>query len=201
MVLQYERGEPGLPDKLKEIARHYQTTWATAVAEVDENVYLESDAEGNLLLLSRDQNGVTDDDKKRLNVNGEMLLGEMVNRIRRIDVASTSDAVVVPRAFMATVEGAIYLFALISPEHQNRLMTLQSNLAELVHAPGDVPFSKYRAFKNQVREAEEPFRFVDGELIEKFIDLDETLQSKAVEGLGVDVESIRGLVEGLRRLH
>lgn len=103
VVLQYQRGEAGLPDKLTEVARHYQTTWATAVAEVDENTYLESDAEGNLLLLSRDQNGVTEDDKKRLNVNGEMLLGEMVNRIRRIDVASTPNPVIIPRAFMATV--------------------------------------------------------------------------------------------------
>jgi DNA damage-binding protein 1 len=34
-----------------------------------------------------------------------------------------------------------------------------------------------------------------------FLDLDEDVQSKAVVGLGVDVESVRGLVEGLRRLH
>jgi len=80
-------------------------------------------------------------------------------------------------------------------------MTLQTNLAEIVQTPGDMPFAKYRAFKNQVREAEEPFRFVDGELIERFLDLDESVQSKVVEGLGVDVENIRGLVEGLRRLH
>lgn len=80
-------------------------------------------------------------------------------------------------------------------------MTLQSNLAELVHAPGDVPFPKYRAFKNQVREAEEPFRFVDGDLVERFLDVGDEVQKKAVEGLGVDVEDVRALVEGLRRLH
>ena len=80
-------------------------------------------------------------------------------------------------------------------------MTLQSNLAELVHALGDVPFAKYRAFKNQVRESEEPFRFVDGEFIERFLDVDETVQNKAVEGLGVGVDEIKGLVEALRRLH
>lgn len=80
-------------------------------------------------------------------------------------------------------------------------MTLQSNLAELVSAPGDIPFAKYRAFKNQVREAEEPYRFVDGELVERFLDLDDTVQQKAVDGLGVDVENVRGIIEGLRRLH
>ena len=103
VVVQFSRGENGLPDTLSEISRHYQTTWATAVAEVDENTYLESDAEGNLAILYRDPNGVTEDDKRRLNVSAEMQLGEMVNRIRRIDVATAPDAAVVPRAFMATV--------------------------------------------------------------------------------------------------
>jgi DNA damage-binding protein 1 len=99
------------------------------------------------------------------------------------------------------VEGSIYLFGLIAPSHQNLLMTLQSNLAELVHAPGNVPFAKYRAFKNQVREADEPYRFVDGDLVERFLDISDDLQSKAVEGLGMDVEAVRGMVEVLRRLH
>lgn len=79
-------------------------------------------------------------------------------------------------------------------------MTLQSNLAQYVQGPGDVPFGKYRAFKNQVRESEEPFRFVDGELVERFLDADANVQAKACEGLGVGVEEIVRIVEGLRRL-
>lgn len=62
-------------------------------------------------------------------------------------------------------------------------------------------FAKYRAFKNQVREEEEPMRFVDGELIERFLDCEEEVQKKAIEGLGVELEDVRGLVEALRRLH
>jgi DNA damage-binding protein 1 len=102
-VVQYKRGEAGLPDTLTEIARHFQTTWGTAVAEVAENTYLESDAEGNLMVLYRDTNGVTDDDKRRLQISSEMLLGEMANRIRRVEVVTAPDAVVIPRAFIATV--------------------------------------------------------------------------------------------------
>jgi DNA damage-binding protein 1 len=62
-------------------------------------------------------------------------------------------------------------------------------------------FAKYRAFKNQVREEDEPMRFVDGELIERFLDIGEDVQRKAIEELGVELEDVRGLVEGLRRLH
>ena len=80
-------------------------------------------------------------------------------------------------------------------------MTLQSNLGTIVPSPGDMEFARYRAFKNSVRESEEPYRFVDGELVERFLDLSEEQQTAACEGLGRDVEEVRGLVEGLRRLH
>ena len=99
------------------------------------------------------------------------------------------------------VDGSIYLFALIASPYQNLLMTLQSNLADLVKTPGDIPFAKYRAFKNQVREADEPYRFVDGDLIERFLDVPEEVQKAAVEGLDRDIEEVRSLVETLRRLH
>lgn len=200
-LVQYKQGRAGMPDSLDEIARHYETTWATAVAQIDQNTYLESDAEGNLIVLSHEVASFSDDDRRRLRVTSEMLLGEMVNRIRRIDVQPTPGAIVIPRAFIATVEGSIHLFALISPSKQDLLMRLQENMAQMVQSPGNVPFNKYRAFKTAVREAEEPNRFVDGELIERFLDCDAELQETIVKGLGVDVEEVRGMVESLKRLH
>ena len=80
-------------------------------------------------------------------------------------------------------------------------MRLQQNLASFVDSPGHVLFNKYRAFKNQVREAEEPMRFVDGELIEKFLDCSPDLQEKVVQGLDADLEEVKSMVEQLRRLH
>ena len=80
-------------------------------------------------------------------------------------------------------------------------MTLQSNLGALVQAPGDMDYARFRAFRNQVRQEEEPMRFVDGEFIQRLLDVGEELQRKAVEGLGMGLEEVRTLVEGLRRLH
>lgn len=98
------------------------------------------------------------------------------------------------------MEGSIYLFALIAPGKQDLLMRLQTSMAECVRSPGLVPFNKYRAFKNQVRESEEPYRFVDGELIERFLDCDVERQEQIVEGLGVGVEEVKAMVGSLRRL-
>lgn len=106
-IVSYKKGTDGLPDTLTERARHFQTTWGTAVAHVAEDTFLESDAEGNLMVLHQNVNGVTADDRRRLEVTSEMLLGEMVNRIRRITVPTSQDATVIPRAFLGTVNPPI----------------------------------------------------------------------------------------------
>ena len=157
--------------------------------------------------MIQDTNALTAEDKRRLRVVSEIRLGEMVNRIRPISINVPATAAVVPRAFMATVEGGVYLFGLIGPAYLDLLIGLQAALAPLVESLGDVPFMSYRAFKSQVREGEEPERFVDGELIEGFLDLSASKQEEIVDGLGAvagekgGVEGVRELVEGLRRLH
>ncbi|KAI9827199.1 MAG: hypothetical protein M1832_005336 [Thelocarpon impressellum] len=200
-IVEYRRGEGSVPHKLQEVARHFQTAWGTAVAHVAKDTFLESDAEGNLMVLHQNNNGVTEDDRRRLETTSEMRLGEVVNRIRSINMPVSADAAVIPRAFLATVEGSIYLFALIAPRKQDLLMRLQASLAKVIDSPGHMSFNSYRAFKNTVRETDEPFRFVDGELIERFLDCSELMQEDLVEGLEASAEDVRGMVEGLKRLH
>ncbi|KAI9848027.1 MAG: hypothetical protein M1837_001129 [Sclerophora amabilis] len=200
-IAEFKRGENGLSDSLTEVARHFQTTWSTGVAHVAEDTYLESDAEGNLMVLHQNQNGVTEDDRRRLEVTSEMLLDEVVNKIQRITVPASPDATVIPRAFLATVDGSIYLFALIAPRKQGMLMSLQASMAAHVRSIGHLPFNKYRAFKNTVRQADEPFRFVDGELIERFLECEESLQEEIVDGVKASAEEVRAMVESLKRLH
>ena len=93
----------GLQDELVEIARHYQTVWTTAVADVGEQMWLLADSEENLLVLTRDTEGATEDDRRRLRATSELSLGEMVNRIRAVEVSTQPGAPVVPKAFLGTV--------------------------------------------------------------------------------------------------
>lgn len=201
-LVQYTPGTAGEPDTLIEIARHFDTLWGTAVAQVAENTYLEADAEGNLVVLQHDVNGYSAEDRRRLRPVSELLLGEMVNRIRPLAISPTPQALVIPAAFLATVEGSIYLFGLIAPGKQDFLMRLQALLAERVKSPGLVGFETFRGFRNQVRDMGEegPVRFVDGELIEAFLDAGTEVQEEVCAKLGKGTEEVRGLVEGLRRM-
>ena len=80
-------------------------------------------------------------------------------------------------------------------------MTFQSQLAALVDAPGKLSFEKFRAFKNLIWEADEPYRFVDGELVERYLSCSSEVQNEAIEGLGVTVDDMKTLIERLRRMH
>lgn len=101
-LVKYTPGNAGEPGKLTEVGRHYQTVWSTAVTCVGDETFLQSDAEGNLIVLSRN-NGVTAQDRHRLLPTSEIALGEMVNRIRPINIPQLASVTVTPRAFMATV--------------------------------------------------------------------------------------------------
>ena len=194
-------------DTLTENSRHFQTAWSTACAHVDADTWLEADADGNLIVLKQNTGGVTADDRRRLESVSEIRLGEMVNRIREVNVDASAGAPVVPKAFMATVDGGVYLFGQIATMWLDLLMRLQSAMAAKVVALGRGDFNAYRAYWTEVREAPEPYRFVDGELIEQFLDMPAVNQETIVEELGEvakakgGIEVIRELVEGLRRLH
>ncbi|KAK8051953.1 hypothetical protein PG993_003338 [Apiospora rasikravindrae] len=189
------------PAKLEELGRHYQASWATSICHIEGESWLESDAHGNLMVLRRNLSGVTEDDKKSMTITSEFNLGDMVNKIRKVTVDASENAIVVPRAFLGTVEGGIYLFGTMSDSTLDLLHRLQEVLVGAIETVGELQFKGFRSFKNEQRQEVEPYRYIDGELIERFLDADEKTQEHMVKGLGPDVESIRNLVEELKRLH
>jgi DNA damage-binding protein 1 len=234
---------------LTESARHFATVWSSAVACVGEHEWLLADMEGNLVVLRRNVNGVTAEDRKRLEMIAEYRLGEVVNKIVPIlppgsaaakaaaltkktrttlianekNTSTTNGTrlactgpIVTPTAFLATVEGGVYLHANISPAFLDPLMRLQAALASRIKAPGHMPWARYRAVRTEVREGEESFRWVDGEVVEGVLGLTdddgEAILAEVVAevnaGLGISngkgevtVQEIRGWAEALRRLY
>lgn len=112
-IVEYIKGTDGAGDKLQEIGRHFQTVWSTAVASVGDDTLLVSEAQGNLIVLSRNTNGVTEEDQHRLIPTSEICLGEMVNRIRTIQIPQLASVAVTPRAFMGTVCSDVSPFAMV----------------------------------------------------------------------------------------
>ncbi|KFA77928.1 hypothetical protein S40288_02544 [Stachybotrys chartarum IBT 40288] len=200
-LVEFVEGQMDNKPKLEEKARHYQPGWATALCHLNGNNWLEADAQGNLLVLRWNEDAPTKLDQSRIEITSEMNIGEQINRIRTFRVPTSENAVVTPMAFLGSVEGALYLFGEISASYQNLLLEFQTRIKEHVQAPGGLDFNLWRAFRNPAREGEEPFRFVDGEMIERFLDMDEGKQELVCERLGPSVEDMRNIVEDLRRMH
>jgi DNA damage-binding protein 1 len=95
----------------------------------------------------------------------------------------------------------LYLFGEVNPKYIDLLINFQTNLSQYVVAPGKISFDMWRAFRNQVKEGEGPYRFLDGEMLERFLDLNEGSQEMVCEGLGPSVEYMRNIIENLKMLH
>ncbi|KAF3907649.1 hypothetical protein AA313_de0205971 [Arthrobotrys entomopaga] len=209
MMLALEIGEDGENDKLVEVCRQYGVSWVTALEGLDEETCISADSEGNLTLLRRESTGATDEDTRRMRPLSELRLGEMVNRIRRVNDPVTQGYVVQPKAYLGTVDGGLFMLGLIHPDYFDTLMRCQSNMSRVVKGIGDLEFNRYRAFSTKGKQPDEPFRFVDGELIEKFLDLDDDAMKMVINGLGDEenaridctVEEMKNIVEALKRLH
>lgn len=81
-------------------------------------------------------------------------------------------------------------------------MRLQATMAGKVESLGNIPFNEFRGFRSMVREAKEPYRFVDGELIERFLTCEPSLQKEIVDSVGMmNVDEVKIMIEALRRLH
>lgn len=223
-LVEYFPAQDGKPPTLMEVARHYQSAWSTAICHIEDQSWLVTDAQGNLIVLRRNPDGPTLEDQRRMEMTSEMNLGEMVNCVRKVAVETSPNAMVYPKAFVGTVkpfptpsgppsnhkssrltnqqvEGSVYLLGTVAPHAQDLLLRFQSRLADVVQTAGELNFDKYRAFRNAERAGEGPFRFLDGELLERFLDMDEEMQLEVCLGLGPSVEDMRNNIEELKRMH
>lgn len=102
-LVEYFPAQDGKPPALMEVARHYQSAWTTAICHIEDHSWLVADAQGNVFVLRRNQNGPTLEDQRRMEMTSELNLGEMVNCVRKVAVETNPNAMIIPKAFVGTV--------------------------------------------------------------------------------------------------
>ncbi|KAK7203264.1 CPSF A subunit region-domain-containing protein [Myxozyma melibiosi] len=202
--------------QFKEVARHYEPMWMTDVEMLNDHMMIGGEAEGNLVMFEYDSSDTgkkttRDDEPPLLEVYSRMQIGQVVNRIRRIrpePVSSVEHPIITPEAYFATREGGIYLFARISPDQVNTLVSLQENLSAYIKSPGNLSLVEFRRFRNQRYNPGELQRFVDGDYIEQFLELDDDAKEAIVKGgfrgcvdLQYSAAQMTAMVEEIKRLH
>ncbi|CAG4984132.1 unnamed protein product [Colias eurytheme] len=207
-LLQYKQME----GSFEEIARDYSPNWMTAVEILDDDTFLGAENSFNLFVCQKDSAATTDEERQQMSYMGQFHIGDMVNVMRLgslVGQSADTAAPVANPALLATVTGAICLVVQLSPELYEFLHQLEERLTHAIKSVGRVPHAFWRSFNTDIK-TEPAEGFVDGDLIESFLDLSREVQQETVQGLQIDdggimrdatVDDLIKIVEDLTRIH
>ncbi|XP_064073907.1 DNA damage-binding protein 1 [Vanessa tameamea] len=208
-LLQYKQME----GSFEEIARDYSPNWMTAVEILDDDTFLGAENSFNLFVCQKDSAATTDEERQQMGYMGQFHIGDMVNVMRRgalvAQLADTAAPVARP-VLLATVTGAICLVVQLPQELFEFLHQLEERLTHTIKSVGKIPHSFWRSFNTDIK-TEPAEGFIDGDLIESFLDLSRDMQQETVQGLQIDdgggmmrdatVDDLIKIVEDLTRIH
>ncbi|KAK6917109.1 Cleavage/polyadenylation specificity factor, A subunit, C-terminal [Dillenia turbinata] len=188
---------------IEERARDYNANWMSAVEILDDDIYLGAEHTFNLFTVRKNSEGATDEERGRLEVVGEYHLGEFVNRFRHGSLVMRlpdSDVGQIPTVIFGTVNGVIGIIASLPQEQYTFFEKLQANLRKVIKGVGGLSHEQWRSFNNEKKTVDAK-NFLDGDLIESFLDLNRNRMDDISKVMGVSVEELCKRVEELTRLH
>lgn len=175
----------------------------SAVEILDDDVYLGAENNFNLFTVRKNSEGATDEERARLEVVGEYHLGEFINRFRHGSLVMRlpdSDIGQIPTVIFGTVNGVIGVIASLPNDQYIFLEKLQSNMRKVIKGVGGLNHEHWRSFHNEKKTADAR-NFLDGDLIESFLDLSRGRMEEISKTMGTSIEELSKRVEELTRLH
>ncbi|EEC79792.1 hypothetical protein OsI_21216 [Oryza sativa Indica Group] len=188
---------------IEELARDYNANWMSAVEMLDDEIYIGAENNYNIFTVRKNSDAATDEERGRLEVVGEYHLGEFVNRLRHGSLVMRlpdSEMGQIPTVIFGTINGVIGIIASLPHEQYVFLEKLQSTLVKFIKGVGNLSHEQWRSFHND-KKTSEARNFLDGDLIESFLDLSRNKMEEVAKGMGVPVEELSKRVEELTRLH
>jgi len=186
---------------LEEVARDFNQNWLTAIEMLSQDVYLGGENFHNLFVLRRNPDADSEEVRSRLDTIGLFNLGEMVNKFIRGSLvipnnssnASSSDAVnhssssnggdslksqsgksvmnIGSQTLYGTIDGTIGSIIGLDTQTATFLSSLERAMTLIITPVGNLKHNEFRAFRGQ-RCQQGSRGFIDGDLIESFVDLD-----------------------------
>ncbi|TNM90826.1 hypothetical protein fugu_003115 [Takifugu bimaculatus] len=206
----------------EEIARDFNPNWMSAVEILDDDNFLGAENAFNLFVCQKDSAATTDEDRQHLQEVGVFHLGEFVNVfchgslvLQNLGETSTPTQ---GSVLFGTVTGMIGLVTSLSEGWHSLLLDLQNRLNKVIKSVGKIEHSLYpyvqcctwRSFHTE-RKTEQAKGFIDGDLIESFLDLGRAKMQEVVSTLQIDdgsgmkreatVDEVIKIVEELTRIH
>ncbi|OZC09249.1 hypothetical protein X798_03793 [Onchocerca flexuosa] len=204
----------------EKVARDFMTNWMSACEIIDSDNFLGAENSFNLFTVIKDSFTVFKEEGTRLQELGLFYLGEMVNvfchgslTATQVDVAPLYHSSIL----YGTSDGGIGVIVQIPPILYTFLQDVQKRLAEYTENCMRISHTQYRTFETEKR-SEPPNGFIDGDLIESFLDMSKDSVGQIIKGLKMPLlnnisafettelvdataEDVLKLVEDLSRIH
>lgn len=199
----------------EEIGRDTHPNWMTAVEVLDDDVFLGAEQCFNLFVCQKDTAATADEDRMQLQEAGMFHLGDFVNVFKHgsLVMQNSSEQSISTQGsvLFGTISGSIGMVTQLSASFFEFLSNLQDRLNSVIKSVGKIEHSFWRSFANDRRKVAS-YNFIDGDLIESFLDLNREEMSRVVKGLKIDdeqtdskrdatVDDIVKIVEELTRIH
>lgn len=193
-----------LQSHFEEVARDFNPAWMTEVEILDEETFLGADQNFNIFVCQRDSKATNDQDRQQLQQVGLFHLGDSINVFHPgslvVQHPSESSVEVKRTTLFGTVDGVVGLIMSIDETLFKKLDALQNSLCKTIKSVGKIDHREWRSF--QGNKASQPaVGFVDGDLIETFLDLSRERMEQVAKDLREDVEDLIKMIEDLSRLH
>jgi len=203
-----------LEGRLDEIAHDFSPNWMTGVEIIDDDTFIGAENSFNLFTCQKDSAATSDEERRYLQTVGRYHLGDFINVFQHGSLVMNhtieQSTPVQSSLLFGTVRGAIGLVAGIPKELFDFLMQVQNRLTRVIKSVGKIEHSFWRSFCNE-RKTDPALGFIDGDLIENFLDLPRAQMKEVVSGLQVDdgsgmkrdctVDDLIKQVEELTRIH
>lgn len=198
----------------EEIARDFNPNWMSAVEILDDDNFLGAENAFNLFVCQKDSAATTDEERQHLQEVGLFHLGEFVNVFSHgslvLQNLGESSTPTQGSVLFGTVNGMIGLVTSLSEGWYSLLLDLQNRLNKVIKSVGKIEHSFWRSFHTE-RKTEQATGFIDGDLIESFLDLGRAKMQEVVSTLQIDdgsgmkreatVDEVIKIVEELTRIH
>ncbi|KAK8606233.1 hypothetical protein V6N13_102987 [Hibiscus sabdariffa] len=127
------------------------------------------------------------------------------NNFNLLTVRKNSEGATDEKRNRLEVVGEYHLGEFVNRFHHGSLVyvfleKLQSNLRKVIKGVRGLSHEQWRSFNNEKRTSEAK-NFLDGDLIESFLDLSRCKMEEVSKAVGVSVEELSKIVEELTRLH
>ncbi len=192
-------------NRLEEVARDYDSAWTLAVEMLDDDIYVMSEHTKHLYTFRRNSFATSDNDRMRLERIGQFHIGAMVNKIMHGSLVMhmpEAESPAVKTLIFATADGMLGVIATLRPEAYKFFHDLQKAMVSVMPGVGGLKHSDWREMfiENPYRTAAAK-NYLDGDLIERFGDLELGKRKEISRIMKVGVDDLTRRVEEMQRLH